>query len=130
TAEIARQFGLASHSHLDVQTVTRTADGMLKVHDIAAHLAFSFTMEKEDGAPDNDPPAESGCFPRPKADVEKFKAIVADLVALRDTLKPSITTTGLLGIHPGLNNSGTATSVRNKMKALLERHLSSRRLTF
>jgi hypothetical protein len=126
--EITKKFGRAPQIRLSVQPVTRTADGMLKVQDIAAHLAFSFTMER-DGLPDTDVPAEPGCLPRPKADVDKFKAIVADLVALRDAIKPDVTTAGLLGVHPGLKKSGAATSVRDKMKALLERHLSGRRLT-
>ena len=128
--EIAKQFGQRPQVRLIIQPVTLTEEGMLKVHDIAAHLAFDFTMEN-DGVPDND--LAPGCLPRPKADVDKFKAIVADLVALRNTLKngqPSIPTTGDLRVHPGLNNPATAKSVRNEMKALLERHLSSSRLTF
>jgi hypothetical protein len=89
-------------------------------------------MTKPNGEPDYDSPAEIGCLPRPQANVEAFKAIVADLVALRDRLKngqPSVATTRPLGIHPGLNNTNTAVNTRNEMKALLERHLSSKRLT-
>src|SRR5262249_33859689 len=128
----AKQFVRPPRIRLRVQPITPSADGKLKVYDIAAHLAFSFTMTKANGDPDDDVPFQIGCFPRPKANVEAFKAIVADLVALRDTLKngqPSITTTSPLGVHPGLNNTNTAIDTRNQMKALLERHLSSNRLT-
>jgi hypothetical protein len=130
--DLVKQFGRSPQIRLSVQPIARTADGKLKVYDIAAHLAFSFTMAKANGDPDDDVPFQIGCFPRPKANAQAFKAIVADLVALRDTLKngqPSVTTTSPLGIHPGLNNTNTAINTRNEMKALLERHLSSNRLT-
>ena len=129
---VIQQFGRSPQIRLSVQPITRTADGKLKVHDIAAHLAFSFTMTKANGDPDNNLPVQTGCFPRPKANVEAFKAIVADLVALRDALKngqPSLTTARPLGVHPGLKDTNTATNTRNAMKALLERHLSGSRLT-
>src|SRR5262249_1598244 len=132
---LVEQFGRSPQIRLSVQPITRTADGGLKVYDIAAHLAFNFTMTKANGDPDHDLPFGIGCFPRPKANVEAFKAIVADLVALRDSLKnaePSVTSARPLGVHPGLSNTNTATAenTRNQMKALLERHLSSGRLTF
>jgi hypothetical protein len=128
---LVKQFGRSPQIRLSVQPVTRTPDG-LKVYDIAVHLSFSFTMTNANGDPVYDSPIEVGCFPRPKANVEAFKAIVADLVALRDTLKngqPSVTTTRPLGVHPGLSNANTATNTRDGMKALLARHLSSKRLT-
>jgi len=130
---LVKQFGRSPQIRLSVQPITHTPDGKLKVHDIAAHLAFSFTMTTANGDPIDDLPAEIGCFPRPKANVDAFKAIVADLVALRDTLKngqPGVTTARPLGVHPGLNDANTAVNTRNEMKALLERHLASKRLTF
>jgi hypothetical protein len=111
------QFGRSPQIRLSVQPITRNSDGTVKVYDIAVHLAFSFTM------PDYDPPFRPGCWPRPKADVDAFKAIVADLVGLRDMLQSSISTKGPLGVHPGLKNRNIARNTRNEMKALLERHL-------
>lgn len=126
---LVKQFGRSPQIRLSVQPITHTPDGGLKVYDIAVHLAFSFTMTNANGDPVYDLPIEVGCFPRPKANVEAFKAIIADLVALRDTLKNGqVTTARPLGIHPGLKNTNTATRTRDEMKALLERHLSRNRL--
>jgi hypothetical protein len=129
---LVRQFGRSPEIRLSVQPIARIPGGGVKVYDIAVHLVFSFTMTNANGLPGDDLPFEIGCFPRPRANVAAFKAIVADLVALRDTLKngePSVTTTRSLGVHPGLSNANTATNTRDGMKALLARHLSSRRLT-
>ena len=126
SSESVKQFGRAPQIRLIVQPITRNPDGTLKVYDIAAHLGFNFTM------PDYDHPFQSGCFVKPKADIDAFKAIVADLVGMRDMLRSSVSTAGPLGVHPGLNpkNPKTATLTRNEMKALLERHLSNGRLAF
>jgi hypothetical protein len=62
---IIQQYGQSPQIRLIVQPVTKNDDGSLNVHDITAHLIFSFL----EGAPDPTkmfpPPAQNGCFPRP-----------------------------------------------------------------
>lgn len=99
------------------------------MHDTAAHLIFGFTA----GA---NAPAQPGCLPRPIPDLVAFKAITAELAALRTKLSDGqlganrVTTSGVrLGVHPGLSDATTADNVREEMKAFLERHISDQRLS-
>jgi hypothetical protein len=124
---IQAQFGQSPEIRLIVQPVVRSADGTVRVNDIAGHLIFDFVT----GA---DAPAQPGCLPRPKADLVEFKRIVAELAALRTRLNDGqmgsnrVATNGPLGVHPGLADPTTSANVRMEMKAFLEKHISSQRL--
>jgi hypothetical protein len=127
--DIREQFGQMPEVRLILQPVTRNPDGTPKVHDIAAHLIFAFVK----AVPDL--PAQLGCFPRPKPDLEAFKKIVAELVSLRTKLAEGqlgankVTTSDApMGVHPGLRDPTTANQVSQEMKAFLERHISGQRL--
>ena len=127
--DIRAQFGQLPEIRLIIQPVTRNADGTPKVHDIAGHLIFDFTLEKQDD------PAQAGCLARRRPDLDAFNAIVADLAALRTKLSDGqigtdrVTTAGVpLGIHPGLADSTTAINLRNEIKSFLEKHVSGQRL--
>lgn len=125
--DIIAQFGRQPQIRLIVQPVTNGPDG-LKVHDIAGHLIFSFTLSPPD------PPLD-GCapFPRSKPDDETFKAIIRDVAALRDQLAAGafggvkVVTAGDMNVHPGLRGA-SAKPFRVALKAMLEKHLSPQRL--
>jgi hypothetical protein len=127
SSDIRAQFGQAPEIRLIVQLVTRSADGTPSVRDIAAHLIFDFVL-----APDT--PAQIGCFPRSTPDLATFKTIVGELAALRTKLSNGqlgankVTTSGALGVHPGLVDATTAVNVRQEMKSFLESHISGQRL--
>jgi hypothetical protein len=127
--DIREQYGQLPQIRLIVQPVTRNADGTPRVHDIAGHLIFDFITASPDQPP------QTGCRQRPVSDTEAFHSIVADLAALRTKLANGqlgdhkISTSGApLGVHPGLADPTDAIAVRQEMKSLLERHISSRRL--
>ncbi len=126
--DIRGQFGQFAEIRLIVQPVIRNPDGTPKVLDIAGHLIFDFPLKV-------DPPAQPGCLPRPAPNVAAFNSIVADIAALRTKLANGqlgankVTTAGKpLGVHPGLADPTTASSVRQEMIAVLERHISGSRL--
>jgi hypothetical protein len=130
SSDIRGQFGQLPQIRLIVQPVTRNANGTPKVHDIAGHLIFNFTLEKP-----NDP-AQSDCFQRPMPDLDALNAIVADLVALRTKLSDGklgtnkVTTSNVpLGVHPGLADATTASNLRQEIKSFLEKHISGARLS-
>jgi len=108
--------------------VTKNANGSITVHDIAAHLIFSFSVlpPKAEESP--------GCLKRSIPDDAAFKAVVSDVAVLRDQLaagdfaQTKVETAGLLNIHPGLKGA-TAVPFKNALKALLEKHLAPQRLT-
>ena len=125
---IIKQYGQLPQIRLILQPVTKNSDGSLNVHDITAHLIFSFLSGTQE-------PAEKGCFPRPTPDLVAFRQIVAEIAELRTRLNEGklgankVSTSGKpLGVHPGLIDQTTAANVRLEMKAILERHLSSQRL--
>jgi len=127
--DIRGQFGQLPEIRLIIQPVIRRIDGAPKVLDIAGHLIFDFTLEKQ-----NDP-AQAGCLPRPAPDLAAFNAIVADLAALRTKLSEGqlgakkVTTSGVpLGVHPGLADATTEADVSREMKSFLEKHISGQRL--
>lgn len=126
--DIIGQFGQSPQIRLIIQPVTRNQDGTPKVDDIAGHLIFDFLV----GA---DTPAQADCLRRPKPDLDKLNAIVADLAALRTKLSngqlgaDKVNTAGLpLGVHPGLTHATTASNFRQEIKAFLERYISAQRL--
>ena len=127
--DIRAQFGQLPEIRLIIQPVTRKPDGTPQVDDIAGHLIFNFTLATLDS------PAQAGCLPRPRPDLEKFSEIVADLAALRTKLSDGklgahkITTAGApLGVHPGLADATTANNLRAEMKSFLEKYISGPRL--
>jgi hypothetical protein len=127
--DIRTQFGQLPEIRLIVQPVTRKPDGTPKVDDIAIHLIFNFTLEKQNG------PAQAGCSPRPLPDLDAFNAIVADLAALRTKLSNGqlgahkVTTSRVpLGIHPGLADATTESNVRQEIMSFLEKYISGQRL--
>ena len=126
--EIIEQYGQQPQIRLIAQPVTRSG-GNFHVHDIAAHLIFSYSAQPPDA------PAVSGCLPRPKADMAAFQPVIGDVVALRDQLasgkfgKAKVSTAGRpLNVHPGLVGASAA-PFRNAVKGFLEKHLVSARLT-
>ena len=126
--EIIQQYGQSPQIRLILQPVIKNADGTVSAQDITAHLIFGFTTGDQ-------PPAQSGCFPRPIPDLVAFKQIVSEIAELRSLLRDGklgadkVATSGKpLGVHPGLTDATTATKVRAEMKAILERHLSSARI--
>jgi hypothetical protein len=128
SAAIRDQFGQSPQIRLIVQPVIRDASGAPVIQDFAAHLIFTFAAGKQ-------PPAQDGCSERPVPDLVAFRKIVDDIVALRAKLAAGqlgsgrVTTSGNMGVHPGLKNAGTVAAVRGEMKTILERHLSPARLT-
>jgi hypothetical protein len=131
SSDIRAQFGQAPEIRLIIQPVTRNADGSPQVHDIAVHLIFNFTLEKQKV------PAEAKCLPilRPEPDLDAFNKIVADLADLRTKLSNGqlgankVSTNGApLGVHPGLADATTESNLRQEMKAFPERHISGERL--
>jgi len=121
---IREQFGQELQIRLVVQPVRRERDGTIKVHDIAVHLVFEFNSGIYKL------PAQRGCRPQPQPDLALSNKLMRELVELRAKLGEDVTYGKPLGVHPGLNNSTTARTVRQAMKRLLERHLSDQHLGF
>jgi hypothetical protein len=126
--EIQAQFGQSPEIRLIVQPVKRNADGTVVVDDVAGHLIFDFTSG-------HDASSQADCLPRPKPDAVAFKAIIAELDALRTRLSNGqlganrvSTASAPLGVHPGLLDSTTAQNLRREMQLFLEKNISSRNL--
>lgn len=129
TDEIIAQFGQSPQLRFILQPVTRKPNGAVEVHDVAAHVIYTFAA----GA---DAPAQQGCLPRPKPDMDAFRKLARDFAALRDDLAAGkfggakITTAGKpLGVHPGLADKRAAKPLKEALVAVLERHLSGEKLT-
>jgi mono/diheme cytochrome c family protein len=129
TPEIIEQYGQQPQVRLILQPVTILPNGQVKVHDIAAHLIYSFVAGF-------DAAAQPGCIPRAKPDLDAFKKIAGDFATLRDDLQvgkfgeTSVKTGGsLLGVHPGLANPATAKPLRDALATVLQRHLRGARLS-
>jgi hypothetical protein len=123
--EIIEQYGQQPQIRFIVQPVTQAGDGKITVHDIAGHMIFSFSTVE--------PPAATGCLPRLKPDMDAFRNVVRDVVALRDQLASGqfgikVETVGPLNVHPGLTGA-TAKPFRDALKQMLEKHLVPQRLT-
>jgi hypothetical protein len=129
---IVAEFGQSPQIRLILHPVTVNRDGTLTVHDIAAHLIFSFELQP----PEQRDASKQDCLPKIRPDLTAFRPIVADAAALRDKLSvggfggQKILTAGApLGVHPGLSNAATEASVRDAMKAFLISHLTSSHLS-
>ena len=123
TTDIIAQYGQQPQIRLILQPVTKDNLGRIKVHDIAAHVIYTFFTGLGDAA-------EPGCIPTLKPDLEAFKKIARDFASLRDRLIAGefggvrIDTSGdLLGVHPGLANPKSAKGLRDALVKVLETHL-------
>ena len=126
------EFGQSPQIRLILHPVTVNPDGSVNVHDIAAHLIFSFELQP----PVPQDPTKPDCLPKIRPDRDALRSIFAGAVALRDKLNSGalggqkVTTAGMpLGVHPGLANPATESSVRDEMKTFLSTHLSSAHLS-
>ena len=125
--DIVSQFGQSPQIRLIVQPVTKEPDGRPVVHDIAAHLIFSFN------SPSVSVPLPD-CFPPAVPDQARLKSIVADVADLKRKLAGgrfgvAVVTDGrALGVHPGLANVSTNVALMKAMKAFLLRQLPAGQL--
>jgi hypothetical protein len=124
---IADAFGQSPQIRLVLQPVT---DGNV-VHDVAAHMIYSYTTADIELVP--------GCpLPKPTPDKEAFQQIVDDLVALKGRLAAGeiggepIDTGGLLAIHPAADPARASlamrTAFRGALESFLETHLDPAKL--
>src|SRR5262249_22963699 len=111
-------FGSAPQIRLIVQPVTVSGAGAVKVHDLSAHVVYSFVKGLDD-------PAVPGGPNRFVPDKDKFAAIVAGLKALKGAA--GVPTAGPLGVHPGLQ--ARTPGFAEKLRAFLREHLSEQRLS-
>lgn len=129
THGVTEQFGQSPQVRFILQPVTTQANGAVQVHDVAAHLVYTF-------AAGFDAPAEQGCQARVKPDMDAFKKVARDFAGLRDDLANGrfgavkISTQGkLLGVHPGLADRRSAKPLRDALVNVLERHLTGGKLS-
>ena len=127
--EIIDQYGQQPQIRFIAQPVTRRPDSTIEVHDIAAHLIFSFSVQPPEAG------AAPGCLPRSKPDMAAFQPVVRDIVDLRDQLaagkfgNTEVSTAGLpLNVHPGLTGA-PAKPFQEALRGVLEKHLVPQRLT-
>ncbi|MEZ5931078.1 MAG: hypothetical protein R3F54_03860 [Alphaproteobacteria bacterium] len=124
--EIAAAFGQAPQLRLVLQPVTAGA----KVHDVAAHLIYSYTA----GAA-----LVPGCpLPRLEPDRDRFQRVVDDLASIKSRLAAgeigdeTVDTGGPLGVHPAADPAKTGRVTRaafmDELKAFLEAHLDPTKL--
>lgn len=107
------RFGTRPQIRLVLQPVT-VAGTKVRVHDVAAHLAYSFItgMNGEASIPNR----------------ELFRAIVADLVSLKAAARQrGIETAGPLGVHPAFARD--AADFQGRIAAFLGKWLPQGRLT-
>ena len=122
---IAAAFGQTPQIRLVLQPVT---DG--RVHDVAAHMIYSFTSGFE--------PPEPGCaLPRFRPDEARFRQIVDDIVAIKGGLAAgdfggeAIDTSGALGVHPAAAQTAapaTRSAFLDALKSFLNKHLDPTKL--
>ena len=122
-SDIIAQYGQQPQIRLILQPVTKDKLGRIKVHDIAAHVIYTFFTGPGDAA-------EPGCIPTLKPDIEAFKKVARDFASLRDRLIAGefggvrIDTSGdFLGVHPGLANPKSAKALRDALVKVLETHI-------
>lgn len=123
TPDIIAQYGQQPQIRFILQPVTKDFFGRIKVHDIAAHVIYTFFTGLGDAA-------EQGCIPPLKPDMEAFKKVAGDFAALRDRLNNGEfggvridTSSDLLGVHPGLANPQSAKALRDALVTVLRTHI-------
>jgi hypothetical protein len=131
SADVQQKFGQLPQIRLILQPVTQGTGEVPKVHDRAAHLIFSFV--KPELAPPQEKCSIARMVPRLDADLDSFRPLIADFVALRDDLKAgafgeAVDTSGSLKVHPGLSGS-TQKLMRDRLKKILQKHLKASQLT-
>lgn len=119
-ARLIGMFGSTPQIRLIVQPVTVTDSGAVTVHDLTAHLVFSFTKGTESTV------GPIG-IPRSIPDKESFREILSDLKSLKTDLSAvGVSTAGKLSVHPGL--AAKIPGFPEKVGAFLKRRLSAQRL--
>lgn len=110
--DIRAQFGERPQLRLILQPVETNGTSALTIHDVAAHLVFTFA-DPMTGEPDR----------------EKFSKIVTGLDRLKKLCEDAgVSTTGKpLGVHPGL--AANVAGLDAGVKHFLEAHLNSKNLT-
>ena len=106
-ADTLKQFGSTPQLRIVFQPVTKVGPA-IKVHDVAAHLAFSYVVQPTGPSP----------FPA-TANKAVFTKLVAGLKDLRNASKSGgAPTTGPLRVHPGLEKR--VPGFEAKVKAFLQ----------
>ncbi|BCU78386.1 hypothetical protein llg_31010 [Luteolibacter sp. LG18] len=113
-AHLAR-VGQVPGIRLIVQPVT-VKDGVVTVHDYAAHLAFNYVVI----------PGDLGKLVPFVPDNEAFGPIVEDLKEIKALASETVPTNGKLGVHPGFAIKGPR--FRERLKTFLHTRLSRERL--
>lgn len=114
---IALRFGSMPQIRLIVQPVTIGDNGQVRVHDLAAHLVFSYGDQSAAPTP--------GAPRRGTPDKAKFKQVVDDLLTLKNHLEArGIRTGGPLTVHPGFQ----VPEFKDELRTFLKKHLSATRL--
>jgi len=117
--EFIREFGEIPQIRLVLQPVTLGANGAIRIHDVTVHLVFSFVKPLE---------LQSGRGQVFAPDRDAFRAIVTGLAGLKAAAeKNGITTTGKLGVHPGLQRDVDGFS--EEVRTFLLSHLGRERLS-
>ncbi len=100
---------------LIVQPVTVNGDGVVEVHDFAAHVVFNFVLSSTNGNPQ---------FFRP--DEDAFRSIVNDLKKTKALVESAhVSTRGPLDVHPGFRSN--VPGFRESLRDFLKTHLSRKR---
>jgi hypothetical protein len=103
-------FGSTPQLRIVLQPVTIDGTGAVKVHDVTAHLAFSYTKPG--------PPPTPGVFPAAVPDKDAFRAMLEDLRQLKAaSAAGGAATAGPLRVHPGLQ--ARVPGFADKIKAFL-----------
>lgn len=128
---IASEFGQSPQIRLVLQPVTAGPSGP-KVHDVAAHMIYSFVRPPS-------APADGCILPVLDADLESFQAVVNDIHDLKTRLAAGeiggepVATDGPLGVHPAADpetaSLATRTAFRDALEVFLEKHLHPARLS-
>lgn len=110
--DLAKEFGASPQIRLIFQPVTVT-NNLAKVHDVTAHLVFSFTKGQD----------------RPFVpDRDAFGAVVEDLKELKMLAqKQGVSTVGPLSVHPALRGP-KGSEFAEHLKAVLRRRLTEQHL--
>jgi hypothetical protein len=112
--DLIKVFGSVPQIRIILQPVTVEGGGRIRVHDLTAHLVFSYVK---------------GVDPSPPfvPDKEKFGDIVKDLQSLKAAATSvGVTTAGSLGVHPALKAG--VPGFADQVKTFLAKHVSPSRL--
>jgi hypothetical protein len=126
--DVIKALGQQPQIRLIAQPLSIDAGGRVRVHDIAAHLIYSFVT------PTELLPAMDGCLKRSEPDQQAFAQVIKHFADLRTQLASgnfggvSVKTSGLpLNVHPGFSGASRI-PFRNALKTALEDHLAPDKL--